>query len=700
MSDAKTHMAEGVRLRREGDLDAAAARFELVLQDNPDDVAAHNLLGVVAVQKKNLGEARRYFARAAELAPDDHGIRLNLAMALCQDGDLDSSIHELGRLTGPDSGAANLYFTLSREFDAHHRPEDAVRCREKLIEIPATPPRLLHDTVLDAIGQGQHDTATRASERLVEDGFRNAGVYCNYGAALNGAGRTEDALAAFQSAARLDATLYEAPANLGPLYYGLGRYREAIAAFQTALRLRPDDANARARLAHTRLAICDWTDWAESARFFEGLAELDDSGVSPFTAIFWPMAEQDRLKIATRYAERLEREAKHLTAIVATPIRKTTNDKIRIGYMSAGFGDHATAHLTRTMFHHHDRNRFHITGFPMVPDDGSQYRKDIAAGCDSFHDLAGLSDHDAVRRIAAADIDILVDLNGYTRNARPRLLVAPLAPIKVSYLGFPGTMGARFIDYLIGDPIVTPASKAAAFAEKLVLLPHTYQVNDDRQPVADSPSTRAEVGLPDGGVVFATFNSPRKIEPAIFGLWVRILKSVPGSVLWVYRPAPDVEACLRREAEKSGVGPERLVFAPPLPKPQHLARLRLADLFLDTHFYSGHTTASDALSVGLPVLAYPSDSFAGRVAASLLHAIGRPDLIAETADDYVDLAVRLARSPNALAEMRADLLARKGDAPLFDTARFVRNLERAYEEIWRIHRASEEPRQIVIEDGG
>jgi predicted O-linked N-acetylglucosamine transferase (SPINDLY family) len=343
------------------------------------------------------------------------------------------------------------------------------------------------------------------------------------------------------------------------------------------------------------------------------------------------------------------------------------------------------------IFEHHDKERFETTAISFGPDDGSEIRARIKRGFEHFLDVRGMGDEAAAQLLLERDIDIAVDLKGFTENSRPGILARRPAPIQVNYLGFPGTMGAEYIDYIIADRVVVPEEQQRYYAEKVVYLPHSYQCNDASREIAGEPSSRAAVGLPEGCVVFCSFNNVYKITPQLFGIWMRLLKAVDGSVLWLLQ-SNDTAACnLRREAEARGVEAERLAFAASAPPAQHLARMRLADLFLDTLPCGAHTTASDALWSGLPVLTCQGEAFAGRVAASLLHAIGLPELVTDSLAEYESRTLELARDRSTLAALKAKLAAHRHTHPLFDMDLFTRNLESAYTRMWENHRAGRPP---------
>lgn len=458
---------------------------------------------------------------------------------------------------------------------------------------------------------------------------------------------------------------------------------EAAFCYRHALALEPGDADLRLRLAHLRQFSCDWT----------GVERLREDIVEPllgrptldgnvgFRLLVLPTAitPGEHLVLARRALATLPRAAPR------QPPRGVPHRPLRIGYLSADFQAHATAHLMLGLFGRHDRGRVAVHAYSLGADDGSVYRRRIEADCDAFVDLAPCSDADAARRIAQDSIDILVDLKGPTFGARLGIPARRPAPLQVAWLGYPGSVGVDFLDYVLTDPVVTPPERQADWAERFVLLPGSYQVNDRDQPIAGDAPDRRSAGLPDEGFVFCCFNQLYKIEPLIFGVWMEILRAVPGSVLWLLAGNSQAEANLRREAAARGVEPARLLFAPVLPKDRHLARLRHAGLFLDTYFCNAHTTASDALWAGVPVLTVAGAHFPARVAASLVHAVGMPELALPDHRAYRETAIALAGDPPRLKALRATLAAKRLTAPLFDTDAFARKLETAFEAMWDRH---------------
>jgi predicted O-linked N-acetylglucosamine transferase (SPINDLY family) len=373
------------------------------------------------------------------------------------------------------------------------------------------------------------------------------------------------------------------------------------------------------------------------------------------------------------------------------------HDKVRIAYLSADFHQHAMAYLMAELFERHDRSRFEIIGASFGVDDKSQMRKRLVAAFDQFHDVCRKSDEAVAKLLHDLQIDIAIDLMGYTRDFRFGILAYRPAPIQASYLGFPGTMGAEFINYIIADKTVAPFEHQAFYTEKIVHLPDCYQVNDTKRKIAERTPTRQEAGLPDNGFVFCCFNNNWKITPDIFSVWMRLLRAVEGSVLWLVGDNKSAERNLRMEAQAWGIDPARLVFAGRLPPEDHLARHRVADLFLDTLPYNAHTTASDALWAGLPLVTRLGEAFAGRVAASLLNAIGLPELVTHSIEDYETLALRLAKDPSLLQGYRNQLAKNRLTHPLFDTDRFRRHMEASYLQMWEFWQRGEQPRSFAVE---
>ncbi|HKU45624.1 MAG TPA: hypothetical protein VJQ58_01995, partial [Burkholderiales bacterium] len=369
--------------------------------------------------------------------------------------------------------------------------------------------------------------------------------------------------------------------------------------------------------------------------------------------------------------------------------------KLRVAYVSADYHEHATAVLTAGLFEQHDRAQLEVIGVSCGPDDGSAMRKRLVQAFDRFADVQKTSDAEAVRILRELNVDIAVDLKGHTRGARLKVFAQRPAPLQVSYLGYPGTLGAPFIDYVIADRVVIPEGEERFYSEAVVALPGSYQVNDAKRPIAERTPSRAAMGLPEDAFVFCCFNNNFKITAEVFDAWMRLLKNVPGSVLWLLEDNRESRRNLEQAAAARGVEPARLVFAARMSHWDHLARHRLADLFLDTLPYNAHTTASDALWAGLPLVTCAGTTFAGRVGASLLQAVGLPELVTRNLVEYEALALRLTNRTE-LNAVRGKLARNRLTEPLFDTARFTRNLESAYRRMWEMHERGEAPRSVEV----
>jgi predicted O-linked N-acetylglucosamine transferase (SPINDLY family) len=437
---------------------------------------------------------------------------------------------------------------------------------------------------------------------------------------------------------------------------------------------------------------CDWREYEDIVNELPALLQSDlerfgsIAGAEPFALLSLPLEPAFQAAVARARSQHIARHVAPLREKLrfAHP-RLETGGRLRIGYVSGDFRDHATAHLARKLFQVHDRRRFEIFGYSLHPNDGSAYWQEISRACDHFVDLTRLSNADAARRIAQDGIHILLNLHGYTRFSRTEIFALRPAPVQVSFLGYPGTMGADFMDYIIADRVVLRPDEAEYYSEKPIYLPDCYQINDNTQPIAATGMTRAAQGLPENAFVYCCFNGSQKIDPASFTLWMRIVRQVPDSVLWLLGHSERMMSNLRRAAQGQGVDPHRLVFAQRLPKAEHLERHRLADLFLDTSVYNAHTTASDALWAGLPVLTLCGQTFPARVCTSLLFAVGLERLITYNINDFEVRAVESAREPAAFMELRQSLASSRLRCALFDTERFVAHLEHAFSMIWTVH---------------
>lgn len=674
----------GNALRAAGRLPEAITRYREAIALKPDYGMAHNNLARVLIEQKEFVAALDAGRRAVELIPDFAGAHANCADALLGLDRFADAETALRRVLEFEPDLASVHIDLGRALQAQKRLEEAAAAYRRAIELE---PELVeaHNNLGNVLKDlGRLDEAVASYESALKIAPDNAVIHSNLGTTLRERQRLDDAAASYRRALALKPDFAAARHRLGLLLAGRGELGEAAALLAGAA-LHLDDAAIDWLYAQRRM--CEWGGYRE-----EEARVLARPGRQSFALLALSSSPVQQLDCAQRMAAALA-VPKSLRCPHALP---RSEGPIRVGYVSANFRSHADASLIAGLIEHHERQDFEIIGYSASPDDGSQIRTRLASAFDRFVDIANRGDRDAAQFIRADEIDILIDLNGFTGQARTAVFAYRPAPIQVNYLGFPATTGADFIDYIIVDPFVVPTSQQPFFSERLVHLPDCYQCNDDKRAISEHTPSRAECGLPAEGFVFCCFNNAFKLTPDFFDIWMRLLRAVPGSVLWLLHDNRWARTNLGREAAARGVAPERIIFAPKLPHPDHLARHRLADLFLDTLPYNAHTTASDALWVGLPLVTCAGETFAGRVAGSLLRAIGLPELVTGSLEEYEALALRLARDGDLLAALRTRLAGSKWTHPLFDTERFARNIEAAYRQMWETWRAGRPPAAFTV----
>ncbi len=631
-----------------GDLGKAEQSLRKAIALRPGEPVLHSNLGNVLKDRGRLSEAIESYEQALRLNPTHADAHYNLGAALTKAGKWDEAIESYRRAVANNPGFA----------DAHYNLGNALR-------------------ELGAVGD-----AVMAYEQAIRHKPRLAEAHNNLGALLTRRGDLSRATMHLRTAVALRPRWGEAHANLGLALQTGGDFGAAAASFRAALDADSNCRSALAGVVTSTRAMCDWRTLERDVESWK--KNLDQA--TPFSLLGVVDDPEALLSVSVAHAR--------CYTVRSAPLwqgERYTHGKIRLAYLSADFHTHATSLLMAELFELHDRDAFEVFGISFGIDDKSGLRTRLSSAFDHFIDARGWSDIEIARWVREREIEIAVDLKGYTRDARPGIFALRPAPVQVSYLGFPGTMGAPFIDYLLADATVVPPEQAAFYTERVVFLPDSYQVNDRKRPIADRTPPRSEEGLPEQGFVFCSFNNTWKITPEFFSSWMRLLHAVPDAVLWLLKDNTWATDNLRREAAARGISPERLVFAERTTNPEHLARHRLADLFLDTLPCGAHTTASDALWAGLPVLTCEGRSFAGRVAASLLRAVGLPDLVTHSLEEYERLAVELARNPERLARLRSTLQANRATCPLFDTDRFRRNIEVAYRVMWQRYRDGEAP---------
>ena len=508
---------------------------------------------------------------------------------------------------------------------------------------------------------------------------------------MNELKRYDEAIAHYDKALTLKPDYAEGWSNKGNVLNELKRYDEAIAYYDKAISLKRDIDWVSGNLLHTKMKICSWSGLAESLADISKKVVANEKVVNPFQLL----ALDDDIFLHQKSSEIYIQDKYLYQSILGPILKRPKNERIRIGYFSADFKNHPVAFLIAELFEIHDRSQFEIYAFSLDRSVDEMGRR-LHLAFDHCIQAQEISDIGIAQLSRSLNIDIAVDLTGITASSKPGIFSYRAAPIQVNYLGYPGTFGADYMDYIIADKTLIPPQSQKFYSEKVVYLPNSYQVNDRKRTISDKKFTRQELGLPEHEFVYCCFNNNFKILPTTFEIWMRILKAVNGSVLWLLQDNPWVVNNLRREALNRGVEASRLVFADRMSLSDHLARHRQADLFLDTWPYSAHTTASDSLWAGLPVLTLMGESFASRVAASLLNAIGLPELITNTQEEYEALAIGLAKNPHKLSDIKLRLANNRSSAPLFDTPLFTKNLEAAYIKLHEHYQAGLEPKHISI----
>ena len=747
-------LQQALALHNAGRFEEALAAYRRVLAAEPRNADAWHYLGVLLAQRGDHQGAIAAIGKALALDDKVPLAHFHLAESFRLIERHDEALASYDRAIALKPDFAPAHGRRAEVLLELRRPDEALQASEAAL---ALAPQLAeaHDLRGNALLRlGRKEEALQAFDHAIAQQPDYAPAHNDRGQALYQLGRLEEALGAFRKAAAIAPDFYEALNNQGNVLSELECQQEALAAFRRALALKPEKAAAHYniallfiamnRLREARAALDQAVSldplygeaWFNRARVHDDLGQdeqaLADSdralevkpelGLAASKSFFararlcdWKdrAARRDDLKRRCLEGQMLDvfpllgafdDPALHLTAAknmaktVTAPRRFATrapvHERLRVAYLSADFHEHPVAHQIVELIERHDRARFEVFGVCLHDGPDSAIRQRLKAAFEHFLESGGRSDAETARLLAEAEIDIAVDLNGYTTASRPRIFAMRAAPIAVNYLGYPGTLGADYLDYILADAMVIPPDAEGFYSERVVRLPHCFMPSDSAERDGALP-TRQEAGLPPKGFVFCGFNAAYKITPEVFDLWMRLLQAVDNSVLWLNLQQPRVQNNLRAEAKRRGIDPERLVFAERKEaRRDHLARLALADLFLDTFPYGAHSTASDMLRADVPVVTVLGKSFAARVGASLLTALGVPELIAESLDGYEALALDLARAPERLAALREKL--NRNRAGLFDMASLCRDIETAYDTMWRRQAAGQTPAAFIV----
>jgi len=700
---------------------------DFILEQDTGNVVALHLFGILNALRRDFPKALKSLDRALTLSPHNPDLYVDKGKILNETNRLEDALLCLDKAL-----AINERHPIALDLKASillllKRPADALEILDRLLQIAPSHSRTLNNRGLALTELNRYDNAIESFRLAAASDSKNPEIWANLGHALFKSKSYNDALAAYSNALKISPDFAEAWLGRGNTLASLKQYDEALSAADRAIANKPDLAEAwglrggiyadlrrpeqavlayseamrtdrnlpfvKGNLLHQKMLCCDWSNIESIIAEIEHDIELKKPSAEPFGWQGIANSEHSLQKAAEICGAKLYPGG---PAAIAHGIAENTTRKIRVGYLSGEFRVHATSHLLTGVLEEHDHNRFDVYIFDNGWDDKTDLRRRIAASTNEIIEITNLNDASAVSAIRKTGVDILVNLNGYFGDHRMGIFARRAAPIQVNYLGFPGTFGCDYIDYIIADRFVIPEDRRSFYTEKVIYLPHCYQPNDCTKIIGTTIFKREELGLPEHGFVFCCFNNNYKIVPDVFDCWARILKRVDGSVLWLLHSNATAVSNLIKEAVVRGISPDRLVFADRMPLADHLARHQLAGLFLDTLPYNAHTTASDALWAGLPVLTQTGTTFPGRVATSLLNTVDLPELAVQTQQEYEKTAIHLATHPTELALLKNKLLKNKPTAPLFNTKQYARHIEDAFRAMFDRYKRGLEPAHISV----
>jgi len=720
------HNNLGNAFKEIGRLGDALKSYKMALNHNPDNADSHNYIGNIFIELGELDEAVKSYERAIAINPDYPDAYNNLGNALRDSNQLEDALKNFEKSVELNPNFPEAYNNLGNLLKSLGRFDESVESFEKSIKISSNFAEA-HNNYGNLLADlGRRDDSINSFKKAIEinpnfaEAYNNLGNVCkslnrikesvqsyemaieinpNFAEAYNNLGNllTMDAnllnkaVKCFEKAVEINPDFAIAHNNLGNVYKDLNYLDEALVSYERALEIENSLDNVLGNVLSTKMNSCNW----------DGLDDLLDDAkkrivnnervVEPFTLL--GLIDDSAIQ---RKATELRVNTNHPKSNILPTIQQyPKHPKIRIGYFSADFREHPVGFLTAELYELHDRNHFEIYAFSYGLETNGEINRRIKTGVDYFYDVDLMSHQDIVELARSLEIDIAVDLGGLTSEARTDIFAMSAAPIQLSYIGYLGTMGADYYDYLIADPVMIPKESQKYYAEKIVYLP-SFQVNDSKDLPPEITLTRKDVGLPEEGFVFCCFNNTYKFTPTIFDSWARILKQVENSVLIVYANNEASKANLSEEIKLRGVHPSRLIFGDSLPKPKYLARYRTADLFLDTHPYNAGTTASDALKMGVPMITYLGNSYQARMGASIVKALNLPELITNSPEEYEALAIELATNPEKMQAIKDKLASNLTTAPLYNTKLFVKNLESAYTTMYERHHEGLEPDHIYV----
>jgi predicted O-linked N-acetylglucosamine transferase (SPINDLY family) len=657
-SELESLIATGLTSHQQGQALIAKALYEQVIKYAPKNFNALQLLGLLYAQNDQTNLALEYYRQALEIDQSNPDVLYNYGFLLHQFKKYELAIPIYDQVIHLRSDYGDAHLNRGAALKELNHPEAAIE----------------------------------SYERAIACNPNNAIAHSNKGNALQQLGKYSEAIDSFNKAIAIKSDYVEAFSNRGAALLEHGQWQDAALSYQLALEINPKAEYVLGALIYLNARICNWYGYDQNITKLTEALDLHEKASPALAVLCLVPSIRSTLQCAQILAQDKYPES---TALGKIDKRKKAK-KIKIGYFSADFHNHATVSLMAGLFENHDREKFEIIGFSFGPDQQDDMRKRVVKSFDQFHDVSHQGDLEITRLARALGIDIAIDLKGYTQGHRTGIFAYRAAPIQVNYLGYPGTMGAPYIDYLVADRVLIPETSRQYYSEKIVYLPHSYQVNDRQRAISEKVFSRQDCGLPESGFVYCCFNNNYKITPEVFASWMKILRAVPGSLLWLFEDNKLAVNNLISHFKLSGMDPGRLIFAPRMALPEHLARHGLADLFLDTLPCNAHTTASDALWAGLPVLTCLGETFASRVSASLLNAINLSELVTTNLQEYEALAIRLGSDPKRIDGIKRKLAKNRLSAPLFDTHKFTEGFEQGLITMMHRYHQDLEPDHILI----
>ena len=690
---AEAYNNRGIALQDVLRFDEAVASYDQAILINPNHPAANFNRGNALRDLLRFADSITSYDRAIVINPHNAEAYANRGISQHDLQQFDEAMSSYDSAIAINANYAGAHYNRGVTLNQLKRFDDAIDSYDAVLALASDYPDVAFNRGNALTDLSRFSEAVLSYDQAIALNPDSAQAYYNRGNVLNLLQRFDEAVASYDGAINLNSDYAEAYSNRGGVFNDLQRFDEAINSFEQAIRLKPDIDFLFGLKLHTQMHVCDWSNLDSQLQTLKTAIEQQQKISTPFAVLALIDDPQLQQQAAAIFVKAQQPKLVNLLLKKYRP-----HDKIHVAYFSADYHDHATMHLMAELFEHHNPQQFELTAFAFGSSNEDKWRKRAKSAFGSFINVRNLSDSDIVLMARLLEIDIAVDLKGFTTDARPGIFAQRAAPIQVNYLGYPGTMASSYIDYMIADQTLISDQNRQFYSENMVYLPNSYQANASHNVISSKIMTRAAVGLPENSFVFCSFNNTFKITPACFDSWMRILQQVENSVLWLYVSNQTAINNLKKEALKRGVAEQRLVFATHLPVEEHLARIGLADLFLDTQPYNAHTTASDALRMGLPLLTCIGEAFASRVAASLLTALGLPELIADNTSEYEAMAIDLARQPDKLKRLRQQLKANLNNANLFNTPLFSKHIESAYQQMYQKHRRGEAMGSIFVRE--